>query len=249
MKVRVFSLRGLKKACDFLFVVGLSLLCVLLSFSIMLDAFATCDAVLTSMEGEKPLVVIDAGHGGEDVGAIGYNGVYEKDLNLEIAFQIGEMLINEGYLVFYTRTEDKLLYTQEQNIKGVRKVYDLKNRVAIVNEKNPYIFLSIHMNFFAEEKYAGFEVYYRTGDESSRTLACDVSEEVRLAVYPENKRTPKATNDMYLLKNTSCTAILIECGFLSNEAECKKLCEKEYQKELSFSIVCGMIRYESRNDS
>ena len=249
MKVRVFNIRGFKKICDLLFVVGVSVLCVLISFSIMLESYASFEILLTNGEGQLPLIVIDAGHGGEDVGAIGKNGVYEKDLNLEIAFTLGQMLMDEGYCVFYTRTEDKMLYTEDENIKGMRKIYDLKNRALIANEKNPYIFVSIHMNYFTEEKYSGFEVYYRAGDEKSKALAYDISEEVRLGALPENKRIPKATDEMYLLKNTSCTAILLECGFLSNEEECEKLCQKEYQKQLSFSIVCGMIRYESRNDS
>ena len=249
MKVHILPLLGLKKSFDILFAIGISFLCVLLSFSVMLESYAAYDFLPTGTEGQMPLIVIDAGHGGEDVGAVGYNGVYEKDLNLELALTVGQMLMDEGYCVFYTRTEDKMLYSDEQNIKGMRKIYDLKNRVSIVNEKKPYIFISIHMNYFIEEKYSGFEVYYRVGDEDSRALAYDVAEEVKLGALPENKRIPKATDEMYLLKNTSCIAILLECGFLSNAEECEKLCQKEYQKQLSFSIVCGMIRYESRNDS
>ena len=80
---------------------------------------------------EKKTVIIDAGHGGEDCGAIGINGAYEKDLNLDITFTLGKYLSAAGYEVIYTRTEDRLLYTEQENIKGFRKVYDLKNRLKI----------------------------------------------------------------------------------------------------------------------
>ncbi len=248
MKIRVFSLKKLNFILNFFTTFVFALMCVFLSFSIMhwTDRFGAY--VETMSVSTSPVIVIDAGHGGEDVGAIGTNGVYEKDLNFEIAFLLGEILTEEGFTVFYTRTQDKLLYGEDENIKGMRKIYDLKNRAEIVNEKNPYMLISIHMNYFSIEKYSGFEVYYRTGDTDSQRLAYDVSSEVKLFSELENIRTPKATEELYILKNTSCPALLIECGFLSNKVECEKLCEKEYQKQLCFSIVCGIIKYESRKD-
>ena len=222
--------------------------CIMMSGAIMLGQMYTGEYIEVMNSINAPLIVIDAGHGGEDVGAVGVNGVYEKDLNLEISFLLGDMLMNEGYQVFYTRTQDKLLYAEDENIKGMRKIYDLKNRATIVNEKKPFLFISIHMNYFTIEKYAGFEVYYRDGDIESQKLAYDVADEVKLSADTDNKRTPKATDELYLLSNTTCPALLLECGFLSNTAECQKLCEKEYQKQLCFSIVCGIIKYESRNE-
>ena len=249
MKVKIYSFGYFKLALDMLGALLCVFLCIAVSFSFMLGAVTEGEFVLTSSESTSPLIVIDAGHGGEDVGAVGVNGVYEKDLNLQFALLLGEMLCEEGYNVFYTRTEDKLLYKEEENIKGIRKISDLKNRAAIVNEKMPVMFISIHMNYFSVEKYSGLEVYYRLGDSESQMLAHDISSEVKLSVDSENKRTPKGTEDLYLLKNTYCPAVLVECGFLSNGAECEKLCEKEYQKRLCFAIICGMIKYESRNVS
>ena len=75
-----------------------------------------------SQPGKIRTVVIDAGHGGEDPGAIGRGNVYEKDLNLEIALCLGGLLEERGFAVAYTRVEDKLLYTEEENIKGIRKI-------------------------------------------------------------------------------------------------------------------------------
>ena len=189
------------------------------------------------------MIILDAGHGGEDPGAIGVNGVYEKDLNLELVLEIGKILEEQGYIVVYTRIEDKLLYNEDQNIKGIRKISDLKNRCEAANKYPNSIFISIHMNSFGDGKYSGLQVYYSPGDEASRLLADKIQSSVKNKVQNENNRTIKQSDGMYLLENTEPTAVLIECGFLTHKAECEKLSKKEYQKELSFAIVCGIIEY------
>ena len=189
------------------------------------------------------IIILDAGHGGEDPGAIGVNGVYEKDLNLEFVLEIGKILEEKGYIVVYTRTDDKLLYNQDQNIKGIRKISDLKNRCEAANKYPDSIFVSIHMNSFGDGKYSGLQVYYSPKDENSRALADKIQSNVRNSLQKENNRTVKQGDGMYLLENTEPMAVLIECGFLTNKTECEKLSQKEYQKELSFSIVCGIIEY------
>ena len=189
------------------------------------------------------IIVIDPGHGGEDCGAVGVTGVYEKDLNLKMAFAVGEKLEKEGYLVVYTRTEDKLLYNEDENIKGIRKISDLKNRCKIAGAYPDSVFVSIHMNSFGQSKYSGLQVYYSENKEGSAVLAGHVQSKVSELVQTDNKRKTKAGDGIYLLENISEDAILIECGFLTNEEECKKLSEKEYQNRLSFAIVCGIIEY------
>ena len=194
------------------------------------------------------VIVIDAGHGGEDSGAIGVNGAYEKDLNLEIAMIIGEELKNRGYTVVYTRTEDKMLYSPEENIKGMRKISDLKNRCKITETYDDCILISVHMNSYGASKYSGLQVYYSDEKEESRVLAQKIQNAVRNDIQPSNNRQIKSGASLYLLENVSCTAVLIECGFLTNEEECTKLSQKEYQKQLSFSIICGIIEYINEND-
>ena len=117
-----------------------------------------------------PVFVIDAGHGGEDPGAIGISGVYEKDLNLEISYLIGAALAERGYAVIYTRSNDKLLYSDEENIKGLRKISDLKNRCKIAAEYPNSTFISIHMNSFSQSKYSGLQVYYSKNNQLSYQL-------------------------------------------------------------------------------
>ena len=198
------------------------------------------------VEKGKKTVVIDAGHGGEDSGAIGFGDVYEKDLNLEIAFKLGEYLTTSGYEVVYTRTEDKLLYTEEQNIKGMRKINDLKNRIAIANSYDDAILVSIHMNSYGAMQCSGLQVYYGVGNENAHSLADAVQSEVVSRLQSTNKRKTKSGEGIYILENSQNPAILIECGFLTNPEECKKLSEKEYQKELSFAILCGIILYNEK---
>ena len=192
---------------------------------------------------EKKTIIIDAGHGGEDCGAIGANGVYEKNLNLELSKILGEELENRGYAVVYTRTTDKLLYQDNENIKGIRKISDLKNRCKIGAEYENAIFVSIHMNSFSEPKYTGLHTYYSENNGESYKLAKLIQNAVKEKNQPNNNRVIKPGKNMYLLENLTNVAVLIECGFISNPDECARLCEKDYQKELSFSIVCGIIEY------
>ena len=213
---------------------------------IFLLAFSKSSAAQTSATSER-VIIIDAGHGGEDPGAIGVNGVYEKDLNLQIAITVGEELKNKGYTVVYTRTEDKLLYLPEENIKGMRKISDLKNRCKITTQYTNSIFISIHMNTYGASKYSGLQVYYADGNEESRVLANKIQGSVKAELQHENKRQIKNGKSIYVLENASGIPVLIECGFLSNPEECEKLSEKEYQKELSFSIIYGIIEYMNEN--
>ena len=202
------------------------------------------DLIMVSAEVPyEKIIILDAGHGGEDPGAVGINGALEKDLNLSIVMQIGELLEEKGYIVIYTRTDDRLLYSNEENIKGIRKISDLKNRCKVADRYPDSIFVSIHMNSFGSKKYSGLQVYYSNNNDRSYNLAQTIQSKVKQDIQPENNRAIKEGKNIYLLENISNTSVLIECGFLTNTSECEKLSKKEYQKELSFSIVCGIIEY------
>ncbi len=243
MKFSLFNLKKRSEA-DFI-IVSIVVFIVTLSITIgvVMKGMGKSLFIEAINPDESKIVIIDAGHGGEDPGAITADGVYEKDLNLDIAFLIGEKLSNEGYVVIYTRTDDRLLYNEYENIHGMRKIYDLKNRCKIASEYPSALFVSIHMNSYGSPKYSGLQVYYDDGNENSILLANEIQSSVKERLQPQNKRTVKNGKDLYLLKNTENTAVIIECGFLTNPEESKKLSEKEYQKELSFSIVCGIIKY------
>jgi N-acetylmuramoyl-L-alanine amidase len=169
--------------------------------------YASSDVIYTT------IIILDAGHGGEDVGAVGFGGIYEKDLNLEITEKIGEYLSNSGFGVVFTRMDDKLLYTEEENVKGYRKIYDLKNRAKISNSYSDAIFISIHMNWFSDPSCHGAEIYHADDTDSSMLASC-VRDSIINKVQPDNKRKIKNGSGIYLLEHSDNPAILIECGFL-----------------------------------
>jgi len=197
----------------------------------------------------EKIVILDAGHGGEDPGAVAKNGLLEKDLNLTLTLEIGKIFEEKGYVVVYTRTDDRLLYKEEENVKGIRKISDLKNRCKVAERYPDSIFVSIHMNSYGSKKYSGLQVYYSNKNSESQMLADSIQNKVVKDLQTSNNRVPKPGKDMYILENIDNTAVLIECGFMTNDAELKKLSEKEYQKQLSFSIVCGIIEYIEKNNN
>ena len=250
MRIYVISLKRIyRKICLALILASIILTGLGVAFLPTIKAEET-EIAASNDSVSKRVIIIDAGHGGEDPGAIGVNGIYEKDLNLALALEIGNMLSEKGCTVVYTRTEDKMLYSQEENIKGMRKISDLKNRCLVTqNYENP-ILISIHMNTYGASKYSGLQVYYQNGSNESTALAKSIQTSVKETVQPQNTRSIKNGENLYLLQNANGTGVIIECGFLSNNEECEKLSEKEYQKQLSFSIVCGIINYMNKtNDS
>ena len=244
MKIFVLNLIGKRKTVAF-FGAFLALI-ILIATAVGIVSLNASEKNISNAAATIPydkIIVIDPGHGGEDTGATGVNGKYEKDLNLQMALEIGAALEEKGYIVVYTRTDDKLLYTEEQNIKGIRKISDLKNRCKVAERYPDSIFISIHMNSFGTEKYSGLQVYYSDKNPESKILADAIQNKVTTDIQKDNNRLTKPGKDIYILENVDNTAVLVECGFLTNKAECEKLSEKEYQKELSFSIVCAIIEY------
>ena len=197
---------------------------------------------------DDKIIILDPGHGGADSGAVGVNGALEKDLNLSITLMMGKLLEDEGYIVVYTRTDDRLLLGEGEDVKGIRKISDLKNRCKVAARYPGAIFVSIHMNSFGDSKYSGLQVYYSTQNEESMDLASAIQSGVSSELQQENNRKIKEGKDIYVLENTANPAVMIECGFLTNAEECKKLSEENYQKQLSFSIIRAIIEYiEAKN--
>ena len=195
-------------------------------------------------EDKRPVIVIDAGHGGEDGGTVGVNGVYEKDLNLKIALLLNDWLSSEGFETVLTRSEDILLYDKTSNYLGQKKVQDLANRRKITEEYENAVLVSIHMNAFPQAKYSGLQVYYSPHNPSSQVLANEIQNLTRELLQPENTRKIKSAGEnIYLLDRLRCPAVLIECGFLSNPQECANLSKEDYQKKLAFSIYLSIVNY------
>ena len=192
-------------------------------------------------------VVIDAGHGGEDGGAEG-NGLVEKDLNLEIALRLADMLEGQGVSVVLTRDSDVLLYDKNDNYQGRKKALDLRKRLEITQSIEGAVLISIHMNYFPQEKYSGLQVYYSKHDPRSRILASLIQSHTKESLQPNNKRSIKeATSSIFLLDNLTCPAVLVECGFLSNTEESHALSDPGYREKLTSVIFEAIMEYISQN--
>lgn len=216
---------------------------LLLSVSLFFLTFSGASRVSLAVGATPtPLVIIDAGHGGADAGAIGTRGTLEKDLNLAIAEELAARFKEAGIPVLLTRTTDALVLKEGEDVKGQRKAKDLYNRVEIANAYPEATLISIHMNAYPVAKYRGLQVYYNKASTESARLAHRITEKVKEALDPVYTRVPNFRGDtLYLLSNAKGRAVLVECGFLSNAEEEAKLLEKDYQKKLSFCIFYAMM--------
>ena len=180
------------------------LICTAIGFWMIKDIPDTKDS-LASMN-TRPIVIIDPGHGGEDGGAVGTNGIYEKDINLSIAKQLSDMLRAAGIPTVLTRSEDILLYDPTSDYHGQKKVQDLAARREITESYENAIFVSIHMNAFPEEKYNGLQVYYSPNHAISKELAQTIQTQTKELLLPQNTRAIKQANqNIYLFVLLMCT--------------------------------------------
>ncbi len=187
-------------------------------------------------------IVIDAGHGGMDGGAVSASGVLEKELNLAVAQRLYELCRIAGLDCVMTRSDDNLVV--DDSVKSKRKMHDLKNRVALAEGIENSIFVSIHMNNFPDERYSGLQVWYSKNNESSATLAALLQTYARTFIDPTNQRETKAAgSSIYVLDRISVPAVLVECGFLSNPEECERLSSEEYQLKLAVVLFAAISEF------
>lgn len=189
-------------------------------------------------------IVLDPGHGGADGGAVGIGGVLEKDLNLDIALMLRDMLVFKGYNVVMTRVDDSMYYDENSSLS--KKAQDTFRRVDITKQYENCIFVSIHMNKFASERYSGLQVYYSANVEGGKELAQNIQSFAKELLQSDNNRKiKKATSTIYVLDKAVVPAVLVECGFLSNAAETEKLCDKEYRRDLATMLYMAIDGYLS----
>ena len=186
------------------------------------------------VEREETVVVLDAGHGGSDSGKVGINGVKEKEINLQITKDIQDLLEKKGIRVILTREKDEQL--------AESKVEDLKHRVKIMNETKPVLAVSIHQNSYHEENVFGAQVFYYQTSAEGEKAACMIQNALQ-QVNPENTKQVKSNNTYYILKKTEVPTVIVECGFLSNYEEARKLVTKDYQMAVSEAVTEGILSY------
>ena len=186
-------------------------------------------------------IVIDAGHGGEDGGAVSCTGVMEKQINLEIALELNDLFHLMGHKTRMIRTDDRSVYTTGDTIAR-RKVSDLKERVRMVEETEDAVLVSIHQNLFPDARYSGAQVFYsQAGD--GQGLAEVLQSAFRQTINPGSNRELKKATNVYLMEHISCTGILVECGFLSNPEEEAQLRTKEYQQKICIVIASTLANH------
>lgn len=189
-------------------------------------------------------LILDAGHGGEDGGAVSLTGVPESGINLSVVLKMDLLLGFYGITPTLLRETDISLHNANAVTLREKKVSDLHNRVAVIESKENAVLISIHQNTFSNSAYHGAQIFYREGPDS-QALAVLVQNTLRDGVDPSNGRTPtKIPDSVYLMKHITCPAILVECGFLSNPAEEEKLRDDNYQTQIALCIVSAWLQSE-----
>lgn len=181
-------------------------------------------------------VIIDAGHGGEDPGAIGSGGTLEKDINLSIALKLQQFIEQSGGIVLMTRTDDAKMEGSKRN--------DMQLRKKLRDNEDGDIFISIHLNSFPSPGCSGAQTFY-ANDEKSKELAEKIQKNMVELLDEGNTRIAKKLTDVYLLKNVNIPSVIVECGFLSNSKEEKMLSDETYQSKVAMSIYLGINEYFS----
>ncbi len=196
---------------------------------------------------KSPIIVIDAGHGGEDGGAIGTKGVPESQINLDISMGLDQLLRFCGYRTKMIRDSDRSVYTEGETL-AEKKVSDLKHRVKLVNGTWNALLISIHQNHFPEEKYSGAQVFYGSVS-GGKELAGRIQEQLRLGLDPDNHRQIKKADAVYLMEKITCPGVLVECGFLSNPKEEALLLTSAYQRKIICAVTSALNQYLSEGET
>lgn len=218
----------------------LSVVCILAVITILGALVQLQEVRQTAGSSTGLVIVIDPGHGGIDPGKVGVNGSYEKDINLAIGLYLKEALEKKKCQVIMTRETDIGLYQVSDTNK---KTADLRKRVEIMNQENVDLVISVHQNSFSDTVSRGAQVFFYTGSASGEAFAKVLQSQMTSCLDTTNHRQAKGNSDYYLLKNTEPTAVIVECGFLSNPDEAAKLCDAAYQRQVAWAVAQGTLQY------
>jgi len=195
------------------------------------------------------ILVLDAGHGGEDGGAVSAAGVPESHINLQIVQKMEQLFTFVGESTTLTRTGPDAIYSGDAKTLREKKISDLNNRVEMINQTPRGFLISIHQNSLPGTKARGAQVFYN-GAASGPWLGETVQAALNDAVNAGNGKNAKAIDStIYLMKNVQCPAILVECGFLSNRTETGQLLTGGYQLKLAVCIAAGFLQHDTEGAS
>lgn len=224
------KLKKMNNKIKYVMVIMAVIIVLLVSLKIQVGGNETENTVpntKTSSQLKGKIVVIDAGHGGIDPGAV-RDGIFEKDINLSIALKVKEMLQDKGIKVVMTRSEDKKI--------------PLEERVQISNDSNTDLFVSIHQNAVEDNVTYGTQVWFEKTNKESGKLAKIMQESIMKSINGKD-RGIQSNQSLYVTKNTKEPSVLVECGFISSDSERQLLQDYKYQEEIAKGIVNGISQY------
>lgn len=189
-------------------------------------------------------IILDAGHGGFDGGAVASDGTVEKDINLNVTKHLYSLLGLNDFNVIMTRTTDTGTEDDSSLPIQSRKISDIHNRLKLINSYDNSIFVSIHLNKFTTSTANGAQVFYSKNHPNSKFLGDKIQKSIVSLIQNNNNRVIKqGTKSTYLLHNAKIPAVIVECGFISNKQELERLKKPEYQKQMAYSVYCGILNY------
>ena len=226
-------------------IIIIALVLIVIFFSIYIMSFKIGKTIISvnATDVTSKVVVIDAGHGKPDEGAIGLYGTTEEAINLKIAMKLQELIEQSGGIVYLTRSDENGIYSSKAKSIREKKISDVKNRVIIGNGQDVDIFISIHLNKYPSSTYSGWQTFYQQGNEESVRLAKCIQDSLNNTISKPNNRVPLVLKGVYLMDHIQNTTITVECGFLSNKEEARLLNDDSYQDKLAWGIYIGIQEY------
>jgi N-acetylmuramoyl-L-alanine amidase len=218
-------------------------MCILLISIISYEALDQAAVNTIALPTTNKVVIIDAGHGGIDPGASSPSGVSEKNINLGIALKLQALIEQSGGIAVLTRAEDESIHDDNNKTVRQKKISDLLKRQEIARTSYGDIFISLHLNSFPDPRYGGWQTFYSEKNEHSKRLAELIQSGIKFCVEKDNKREAHPIKDIIVLKDVDIPAVVVECGFLSNEQDEKLLVTNEYQDKLAWGIYTGITNY------
>ena len=177
-----------------------------------------------------------------DQGTVGNSGTKEYEVNLDIVFKLQELIEKSGAKVILTRSDDNGIYEVDKQSIRAKKISDMNKRVYIGNNYGADIYISIHMNFFADSKYSGWQTFYQSKSSESKKLATLIHNSLNENIE-KKKRYPMAIKGAYIMDKVKIPAVIVECGFLSNNSDETKLNTDDYQTKIAWGVYIGIQKY------
>ena len=199
---------------------------------------------VNALPASNKTIVLDAGHGFPDEGAVGFYGTTEQAINLSISLKLQKLIEQSGAKVILTRSDENGIYSTDSESIRNKKVSDIKNRVDIANNSDADIFISIHLNKYpSSSKYRGWQTFYQKDNDESKNIAENIQDYLNKNIEYDNNRKILPISDVYIMEHINIPSVIVECGFLSNEEETRLLNTEEYQNKIAWGIFIALQDY------